>query len=86
MLERNTYWVYSSFVTGPVIAMLLFVWAPRRSINPNEIVTILFAGGLASFAIPLVLSWILPAPAVWFPEWFSEYHQTQVEKAIDALR
>lgn len=87
MLDRNTYRKYSTLITGPFFVLLLFVWIPRRkNMTGNEYTRIILSGILASFVFPLGLSWVLPAPVHWFPEWIAEYHQVQIERALESLR
>jgi len=94
MLMRNTYWTYSTFITGPFLALLIFfplAWRRERTVEKkaefDEVVGVGFVyvgtGFSASFVVPLLLSSILPPPVEWFPEWIVEYSESQRQQILD---
>lgn len=80
-------------LAGAVTGWLFLHWLPRRRGilgNPNQAlgsaVAYAFFGVIVVLWVPLLLSWLLPAPAKWFPRQFVEYNDAQVERELILLR
>ncbi len=95
MIERNKYWLYSTSVTGPLLALFLFLWLPKligaqtvaddQYVITPDVVAIGAVGLVASFVAPWVYQYVLPAPVDWFPDFIGNYHDQQVRYFLEQL-
>ena len=93
MRERNRYWVYGQLIVGGLFGLFVFYIVPkwRNTLDPqNDTSGIAFGGVLLGvlvvLIVPLVLSWILPAPIKWFPQEIVEIAQTREKEALTHLK
>lgn len=89
MLERNRTWVYATMIAGPLLGCVVFFviyrWSGRTT-KGTDYIAAATLGFVASVVIPLMLSWVLPAPVKWFPDVIVDYAESQVQQALDSLR
>ena len=92
MRNRNRYWVYGLLIAGGLIGWFVFYIVPkwRQTLDIKQDPTGIAAGGailgvLVVFIIPMVFSWVLPAPAKWFPKEITDIAMTRQKDALSQL-
>jgi hypothetical protein len=87
MLARNTKWIYATIGAAILLSLLLFWYFPNRihhrQVPRDAFVTATVLGFIAALIVPMILSWMLPAPSTWFPKFIVEAAQ---QREADALR
>jgi hypothetical protein len=87
MLARNTKWIYATIGAAILLSLLLFWYFPNRihyrQVPRDAFVTDTVLGFIAALIVPMILSWVLPAPSTWFPTFIVEAAQ---QREADALR
>ena len=75
MLARNRYWFYATLIFGAIAGYVAFCLLPRwrrspelRGDAPSTAAGAAFFGAFVALVVPMVLGWLLPAPAEWFPQ------------------
>jgi len=92
MLRRNKYLLFFVYLLAFGLTGLCFYLVPRWRGQelPHEGAETFFTVAIIAFGIavvvPLVLGWLLPAPAKWFPQVFREIQDAQVNEALRQLR
>lgn len=93
MRGRNRYWVYSELILGGLIGLFVFYIVPkwRQTLDIKQDPTELVVGGiimgvLVVLIIPMVLSWVLPAPAKWFPKEIRNIAEIRQQEALSRLK
>jgi|GEM_PF-1903908 len=87
MLALNRKWVYATIGAAILLSLFLFWYFPsrihRRQVPHDAFVTAIVLGFIAAVIAPMIFSWVLPAPATWFPRFIVEAAQ---QREADALR
>ena len=87
MRDRNTKWLNTTIGAGIILSLLLFWYLPsrihHRVVPSDTFVTASVLGFIAALIVPLVFSWVLPAPVTWFPAFIVEASR---EREAEALR
>ncbi len=93
MRGRNRYWLYSELILGGLIGLFVFYIVPkwRQTLDIKQDPTELVVGGiimgvLVVLIIPMVLSWVLPAPAKWFPKEIRNIAEIRQQEALSRLK
>jgi hypothetical protein len=93
MRDRNRYWLYSELILGGLIGLFVFYIVPkwRQTLDIKQDPTELVVGGiimgvLVVLIIPMVLSWVLPAPAKWFPKEIRNIAEIRQQEALSRLK
>lgn len=92
MLERNRYWFYGTLLFGALAGYVAFSLIPRwraragvQSDPPTSSISSAFFGAFVAAVFPMVLGWILPAPAEWFPRQIGELADARQSEALAKL-
>ena len=92
MRDRNGYWVYGEMIVGGLLGLFVFYIVPKwRKTQETQHGTTGFAiggaflGVLVVLIVPLVLSWVLPAPVKWFPQEIVDIAETRQKEALTRL-
>ena len=89
MLDRNRRWVYGTIGVGIVIAWLSFYVVPRwRHLHPDILrvaVTSVLLGFASAVIVPMILSWLLPAPYKWFPRAITDAALAREQQALSQI-
>jgi hypothetical protein len=74
MRDRNRYWVYGILAFGALAGAFVFFVVPRwggtlgnEHDTTGALISGAFFGVFAALIVPMILSWVLPAPVSWFP-------------------
>jgi len=92
MRDRNRYWVYGELIAGGLLGLLVFYIVPKlrkSQETQNDAAGFatggVFLGVLAVLIVPLVVSWLLPAPVKWFPQEIVDIATTRESEALTRL-
>ena len=92
MLNRNRYWVYGQLIIGGFIGLIVFYIVPKmRGTLETEYEKSGIACASIFFSALVVLlgqsffSWILPAPAKWFPQRIVDIAESREREALTRL-
>lgn len=92
MRGRNRYWLYSELILGGLIGLFVFYivpkWRQTLDIKQDEagiVISGIILGVLAVLIIPMVFSWVLPAPAKWFPKEIRDIAKIRQKEALSRL-
>ena len=92
MRDRNSYWVYGQMIVGGLFGLFVFYILPkwRNTLESHHdttetVCTGAILGVMAVLIVPIVLSWILPAPVKWFPQVITDIARTREKEALTHL-
>ena len=92
MNERNRYWIYSTLIFGAFAGYVAFSliprWRARAGIQcdpPTASISSAFFGAFVAGVFPMLLGWVLPAPASWFPRQLVEMADSRQMEALSEL-
>jgi RsiW-degrading membrane proteinase PrsW (M82 family) len=93
MRDRNGRWVVGQTIAGGFLGLLVFFIVPKLRGNPEQqrdatgdAIGSVFLGIVVVLLVPLVLSWLLPPPAKWFPRKIVSIAETNREEALTHLK
>lgn len=93
MMERNSYWIGGLVVVGGVIGLFAFYLIPKwrdkleyQGDPPVPVMGSFILGVSVVLIIPFLLSWILPAPATWFPREIRAISELRQKEVLDQIQ
>ena len=93
MRDRNRYWIYGELVVGGLIGLFVFYIVPkwRQTLDIKQDASEDIGGGvvlgvLVVLIVPMVFSWVLPAPAKWFPKEIRNIAEIRQQEALSRLK
>ena len=89
MRQRNEYWVYGMIAFGGLLGLTVFYTGPKwrgDDVDSEDFILSIVVGATAALVAPLILGWLLPAPANWFPSEITEIANMKQEEALRRLR
>jgi len=90
MFNMNDYIKYGVPIFCGFVGIFIFAYIPKlkkEDINLSELVVTGFFLGLGTpLIVVFIMTIILPAPNLWFPEVFGEIRDLRLEKVMEELR
>lgn len=93
MRDRNRYWIYGELVVGGLIGLFVFYFVPRwrNTLDIKQDMSGVIGGGvvlgvLVVLIVPMVFSWVLPAPVKWLPKNIVEIAESRQKDVLSGLK